>query len=80
MFAIIIFSTDRQVRQHTYLLTNLSAADIGVDALVIPASVLLRGNSYDLRDVKKTPVKLISAYGINLTFCGSSLGFWPRHL
>lgn len=48
MFAIIIFSTDRRVRKHsTYLLINLSAADVGVGALVIPASALLRGNTYD---------------------------------
>ena len=76
MFAIIIFSTDRRVRKHsTYLLINLSAADVGVGALVIPASVLLRGNTYDLWNVKINPIGLISAYGVNLLFCGSSLGF-----
>lgn len=76
MFAIIIFTKDRRVRKRsTYLLVNLSAADMGVGALVIPASVLLRGNTYGLWDVEITPVWSISTYGVNLLFFGCSLGF-----
>jgi len=40
MFTIIVFTKDRHLRKRsTYLLINLSAADVGVGGLVIPTAV-----------------------------------------
>ena len=74
MFTIIVFTKDRHVRKRsTYLLINLSAADMGVGGLVIPTAVFRRGNTYGLWNVKMTPAWFISTYGVDSLFFGCSL-------
>ena len=76
MFTIIVFTKDRHVRKRsTYLLINLSAADIGVGGLVIPTAVFRRGNTYSLWIVEMTPAWFISTYGVDTLFFGCSLAF-----
>ena len=74
MLTIIIFTKDRLVRKRsTYLLINLSAADMGVGGLVIPITVFRRGNTYGLWNVEMTPAWFISLYGVDTLFFGCSL-------
>ena len=76
MFTIIVFTKDRHVRKRsTYLLINLSAADIGVGGLVIPTAVFRRGSTYSLWIVEMTPAWFISTYGVDTLFFGCSLAF-----
>ena len=76
MFTIIVFSKERHVRKRsTYLLINLSAADIGVGGLVIPTAVFRRGNTYGLWNVEMTHAWFISTYGVDTLFFGCSLAF-----
>ena len=76
MFTIVFFTKDRHLRKRsTYLLINLSAADIGVGGLVIPTAVLRRGNTYALWNVELTPALLFSTYGVDTLFFGCSLAF-----
>ena len=76
MFTIIVFTKDRQVRKRsTYLLINLSAADMGVGGLVIPTAVFRRGNTYGLWNVEMTPTWFISTYGVDTLFLSCSLAF-----
>ena len=76
MFTIIVFTKDRHVRKRsTYLLINLSAADVGVGGLVIPTAVFRRGNTYGLWNVEMTPALFISTYGVDTLFFGCSLAF-----
>jgi len=76
MLTIIVFTKDRHVRKRsTYLLINLSAADIGVGGLVIPTAVFRRGNTYGLWNVEMTPALFISTYGVDTLFFGCSLAF-----
>lgn len=76
MFTIIVFTKDRKLRKRsTYLLINLSAADMGVGGLVIPTSVFRRGNTFGLWNVEMTPAWFISTYGVDTLFFGCSLAF-----
>ena len=76
MLTIIVFTKDRHVRKRsTYLLINLSAADVGVGGLVIPTAVFRRGNTYGLWNVEMTPALFISTYGVDTLFFGCSLAF-----
>jgi len=76
MFTIIVFTKDRHLRKRsTYLLINLSAADIGVGGLVIPTAVFRRGNTYGLWNVEMTHAWFISTYGVDTLFFGCSLAF-----
>ena len=76
MFTIIIFTKDRHLRKrNTYLLINLSGADIGVGGFVLPTAVFRRGNTYSLWNVEMTPALLFSTYGIDTLFFGCSLAF-----
>ena len=76
VFTLIVFTKDRHVRKRsTYLLINLSAADVGVGGLVIPTAVFRRGNTYGLWNVKMTPALFISTHGVDILFCGCSLTF-----
>ena len=76
LFTIMVFTRDRHLRKRsTYLLINLSAADIGVGGLVIPTAVFRRGNTYGLWNVEMTPAGFISTYGIDTLFFGCSLAF-----
>ena len=76
MFTIIVFTKDRHVRKRsTYLLINLSAADMGVGGLVIPTAVFRRGNTYGLWNVEMTPALFFSTYGVDTLFFGCSLVF-----
>lgn len=76
MFTIIVFTKDRKVRKRsTYLLINLSAADMGVGVFVIPTCVFRRGNTYGLWNVEITPAWFISTYGVDTLFFGCSLAF-----
>ena len=76
MFTFIVFTTDRHLRKRsTYLLINLSAADIGVGGLVIPTAVFRRGNTYELWNVEMTHAWFISTYGVDTLFFGCSLTF-----
>ena len=76
MFTIIVFTKDRHARKRsTYLLINLSAADVGVGGLVIPTAVFRRGNTYGLWNVEMTPAWFISTYGVDTLFFGCSLAF-----
>ena len=76
MFTIVFFTKDRHLRKlSTYLLINLSAADIGVGGLVIPTAVFRRGNTYALWNVELTPALLFSTYGVDTLFFGCSLAF-----
>lgn len=76
LFTIIVFTKDRKIRKRsTYLLINLSAADMGVGGLVIPTSVFRRGNTFGLWNVEMTPAWFISTYGVDTLFFGCSLAF-----
>ena len=76
MFTIIVFTKDRHLRKRsTYLLINLSAADMGVGGLVIPTAVFRRGNTYGLWNVEMTSALLFSTYGVDTLFFGCSLAF-----
>ena len=76
MFTIIVFSKERHVRKRsTYLLINLSAADMGVGGFVIPTAVFRRGNTYGLWNVEMTHAWFISTYGVDTLFFGCSLAF-----
>ena len=76
MFTIIVFTKDRHVRKRSsYLLINLSAADMGVGGLVIPNAVFRRGNTYGLWNVEMTPALFFSTYGVDTLFFGCSLAF-----
>jgi len=76
MFTIIVFTKDRHVRKRsTYLLINLSAADMGVGGLVIPTAVFRRGNIYRLWNVEMTHALFFSTYGVDTLFFGCSLVF-----
>ena len=76
MFTLIVFTKDQQVRtRSTYLLINLSAADMGVGGLVIPTAVFRRGNTYGLWNVEMTSALLFSTYGVDTLFFGCSLAF-----
>ena len=74
LFAIIVFTKDRHVRKHsTYLLINLSSADMGVGGLVIPITIFRRGYTYGLWNVEITPAWFISTYGVDTLFFACSL-------
>ena len=74
MFTIIVFTKDRHVRKHsTYLLINLSSADMGVGGLAIPTAIFRRGNTYGLWKVEMTPAWFISTYGVDTLFFACSL-------
>ena len=74
MFTIIVFTKDRRVRkQSTYLLINLSSADMSVGGLVISTVIFRRGNTYGLWNVKMTPVWFISTHGVDTLFFACSL-------
>ena len=76
MFTIIVFTKDRHLRKRsTYLLINLSAADVGVGGLVIPTAVFRWGNTYSLWNIEMTPALLFSTYGVDTLFFGCSLTF-----
>ncbi|XP_078364481.1 sphingosine 1-phosphate receptor 1-like [Oculina patagonica] len=76
LFTIIVFTKDRKVRKRsTYLLINLSAADMGVGGLVIPTSVFRRGNTFGFWNVEITPAWFISTHGVDTLFFGCSLAF-----
>ena len=76
MFTFIVFTKDRHLRKRsTYLLINLSAADIGVGGLVIPTAVFRRGNTYGLWNVEMTHAWFISTHGVDTLFFGCSLAF-----
>ena len=76
MFTMIVFTKDRHVRKRsTYLLINLSAADMGVGGFVIPTAVFRRGNTYGLWNIEMTPALLSSTYGVETLFFGCSLAF-----
>ena len=74
MFTIIVFTKDRHVRRHsTYLLINLSSANMGVGVLVIPTAIFRRGYTYGLWNVEITPAWFISTYGVDTLFFACSL-------
>ena len=76
MFTFTVFTKDRHMRKRsTYLLINLSAADMGVGGLVIPTAVFRRGNTYGLWNVEMTPTWFISTYGVDTLFLSCSLAF-----
>ena len=76
LFTFIIFTKDPHLRKRsTYLLINLSAADIGVGGLAIPTAVFRRGNTYGLWNVEMSPALFISTYGVDTLFFGCSLAF-----
>lgn len=62
-------------KRSTYLLINLSMADMGIGAIVIPASIFRRGNTYGLWNVEITDAWFISTYAVDTFFFGCSLVF-----
>ena len=76
VFTFIVFTTDQHLRKRsTYLLINLSAADIGVGGLVMPTAVFRRGNTYGLWNVEMTHGWFSSTHGVDTLFFGCSLVF-----
>ena len=76
ILAVIVFVRKPCLRKRsTYLLINLSLADVCIGALVIPTSVFRRGNTYGLWRIEMTEAAISFTYGIDTFFFGCSLVF-----
>ncbi|XP_068683653.1 adenosine receptor A3-like [Montipora foliosa] len=76
ILTVIVFIKKRCFRRRsTYLLINLSLADLCVGALVIPTSVFRRGNIFGLWRIEMSDAVRFSTFGIDTLFFGCSLAF-----
>ncbi|XP_068683613.1 trace amine-associated receptor 9-like [Montipora foliosa] len=76
ILTVIVFIKKRCFRRRsTYLLINLSLADLCIGALVIPTSVFRRGNIFGLWKIEMSDAVRFSTFGIDTLFFGCSLAF-----
>ncbi|XP_068683711.1 trace amine-associated receptor 5-like [Montipora foliosa] len=76
ILTVIVFIKKRCLRRRsTYLLINLSLADLCIGALVVPISVFRRGNIFGLWKIVMSDAVRFSTFGIDTLFFGCSLLF-----
>ena len=76
ILTVIVFIKKRCLRRRsTYLLINLSLADLCIGALVVPTSVFRRGNIFGLWKIEMSDAVRFSTFGIDTLFFGCSLAF-----